>query len=78
MCFGSAPHDRMPVILDDADWPKWLGEASATEDELLALLKPCPDETIKVWPVDNKVGNVRNGGPELIKPLTTSAPSLFE
>jgi putative SOS response-associated peptidase YedK len=19
-------HDRMPVILDEADWPKWLGE----------------------------------------------------
>jgi putative SOS response-associated peptidase YedK len=54
------------------------GEALATEDELLALLKPCPDEAIKIWPVDNKVGNVRNAGPELIKPLTTSTPSLFE
>ena len=26
-------HDRMPVILDVADWPKWLGEAPATEDD---------------------------------------------
>jgi hypothetical protein len=36
----------------DADWPKWLGEEPATEDELLALLKPCADEalkTTKLW-----------------------------
>ena len=55
----------MPVILDEADWPKWLGEEPATEDELLAMLKPCPDEMLKIWPVDKKVGNVRNKGAEL-------------
>jgi putative SOS response-associated peptidase YedK len=32
-------HNRMPVILDEADWPKWLGEEPATEDKLLAQLK---------------------------------------
>ena len=37
-------HDRMPVILAEIDWPKWLGEEPANEQELLALLKPCPDE----------------------------------
>ena len=35
-------HDRMPVILAESDWPKWLGEEPASEDELLALLKSCP------------------------------------
>ena len=67
-------HDRMPVILDEADWPKWLGEEPATEDELYALLKPCPDAALKIWPVDNKVGNVRNKGRELIVPVS---PTLF-
>jgi putative SOS response-associated peptidase YedK len=62
-------HNRMPVILDEADWPKWLGEEPATEQELLALLRPCPDEWLKIWRVDNKVGNVGNTGPELILPL---------
>ncbi|WP_079543720.1 SOS response-associated peptidase family protein [Bradyrhizobium lablabi] len=52
-------NNRMPVILDESDWSKWLGEEPATEQELLALLKPCPDEWLKIWPVDNKVGNVR-------------------
>ena len=63
-------HDRMPVILDEADWPKWLGEAPATEEELLTLLKPCSDEALKIWPVDRAVGNVRNKGPELIAPMS--------
>jgi putative SOS response-associated peptidase YedK len=62
-------HNRMPVILDESDWPKWLGEEPATEQELLALLRPCPDEWLKIWPVDNKVGNVRNTGAELKLPI---------
>jgi Uncharacterized conserved protein len=56
-------HDRMPVIVDEADRPKWLGEATATEDELVALLKPSPDASLKIWPVGKMVGNVRNNGP---------------
>ena len=68
-------HDRMPVVLDEADWPKWLGEEPATLDELYALLKPCPDEALKAWPVDKSVGNVRNKGPQLIKPI---GPALFD
>ena len=35
-------HERMPVILDEADWPKWLDEEPSTEDELMALLNPRP------------------------------------
>jgi putative SOS response-associated peptidase YedK len=62
-------HNRMPVILDQADWPKWLGEEQATEEELLAMLKPCPDEALKIWAVDKMVGNVRNKGPQLAMPL---------
>ncbi len=32
--------DRMPAVLADADWAKWLGEEPATVDELKAMLKP--------------------------------------
>ena len=48
----------------------------ATEEELVALLKPCPDETLKIWPVRTKaVGNVRNNGAGLLTPIS---PSLFD
>jgi putative SOS response-associated peptidase YedK len=59
----------MPVILAQGDWPKWLGEEPAAEDDLLAMLKPCPDEALKIWSVDKKVGNVRNKGAELALPI---------
>ena len=32
-------HDRMPVILEDGDWPVWLGEEVGDH---LALLRPAP------------------------------------
>jgi putative SOS response-associated peptidase YedK len=32
--------DRMPAVIDDADWVKWLGEEPATIEELKAILKP--------------------------------------
>jgi putative SOS response-associated peptidase YedK len=70
-------HDRMPVILDDSNWPRWLGDEPATEAELLALLRPRRDEVLKIWAVDKAVGNVRNKGPQLITPLGDGAPALF-
>jgi putative SOS response-associated peptidase YedK len=32
---------------------------------LLAPLRPCPDEALKVWPVGKAVGNVKNTGRQL-------------
>jgi putative SOS response-associated peptidase YedK len=36
----SAITNRMPAVLDERDWAKWLGEVPATTDELKAMLKP--------------------------------------
>lgn len=62
-------HNRMPVILAPNDWLKWLGEEPATGEELLALLKPAPDEVMKIWRVDKRVGNVSNKGAKLVLPV---------
>ncbi len=32
--------DRMPALIDAADWPRWLGETPASAAELKALLMP--------------------------------------
>lgn len=53
-------HNRMPVILDEPQWPRWLGEEPITIEEAKAMLAPCPDDLLRIWPVDNRVGNVRN------------------
>jgi putative SOS response-associated peptidase YedK len=44
----------------------------ANDEELLALLKPCPDDALKIWPVDKAVGNVRNKGAQLLTPVSSS------
>jgi putative SOS response-associated peptidase YedK len=32
--------DRMPALIADDDWAKWLGEEAATVDALKAMLRP--------------------------------------
>lgn len=62
-------HNRMPVILPEPDWARWLGEEPADVDELKALLKPYPAGELRIWPVDKRVGNVKNNDPSLIEPI---------
>jgi putative SOS response-associated peptidase YedK len=51
------------VIVEQQDWPAWLGEV---EGDYAALLRPAPDGSLRVWPVDRRVGSPRNNGPELL------------
>jgi len=62
-------HNRMPVILAPEDWPKWLGELPADDNELKALLKPYPSTGMHLWPVGKRVGNVRNNDASLAEPI---------
>ncbi len=64
-------HDRMPVILAPDKWAKWLGEEPGVPGELKAMLVPCPDEALRLWPVNRqKIGNVRNKDQEVAMPET--------
>ena len=56
-------HERMPVILEAADWPVWLGEH---DGDALALMRPADDDVLHLWPVSRAVNNVRNNGAELL------------
>jgi putative SOS response-associated peptidase YedK len=62
-------HHRMPVILLPESWDAWLDPDNKDTDQLAALLEPAPEELLALWPVDQAVGNPRNNGPELQKPL---------
>ncbi|TAL01269.1 MAG: SOS response-associated peptidase [Rhodospirillaceae bacterium] len=62
-------HDRMPVILAPEDVSMWLGEVEATEEQLAALMRPCPPEWLTMVPVDPRMSNVRNQGPEFCRPI---------
>jgi putative SOS response-associated peptidase YedK len=68
-----ALHDRMPVILSDRDWAKWLGEEPATLQKLKALLVPFPDGGLRLWQVNRqRIGNVRNKAAEVAAPEKVS------
>ena len=59
-------HDRMPVILEEADRPVWLGEA---DGDYSVLICAAPDGLLRTWPVDRRVGSPRNNGPELLESI---------
>lgn len=61
-------HDRMPVILDPADYARWMSPAATDPAILLELLRPCPDDWLVADPVGTLVNKVANEGPDLLKP----------
>ncbi len=63
-------HDRMPVIVDPANYGTWLGEVAASADELRALLRPAPDDRLVAEPVSTAVNSPRHDSPDCIAPLT--------
>jgi putative SOS response-associated peptidase YedK len=63
-----AVHDRMPVIIEPADFARWLGERQASRDELKALLTPSAEE-LRVWRVDPRMNRVELDEPSILAPL---------
>jgi putative SOS response-associated peptidase YedK len=69
--------DRMPVILDPADYDDWLTGCDRAAPQL--MLQPFPGQLMTAYPVSTKVNSVKNDTPEVIEPLpaeTQSSPRL--
>lgn len=60
-------HERMPVVLDAADWDRWLDTAFSDSEKLVELLVPCDPQSLEAWPVSREVNAPRNQGPGLIE-----------
>jgi putative SOS response-associated peptidase YedK len=73
----AALHDRMPVIVPDDAWDRWLDPAPGDDGELVAMLQPSDAVELRIHPVERLVNDVRRDGPELLVPLAeaASAPS---
>ena len=58
-------HDRMPLVLAESDWDRWLDPGAAAPADLLAAH---PDTApMAMHEVATLVNNVANNGPELIR-----------
>jgi putative SOS response-associated peptidase YedK len=64
----------MPVIIERRDWPLWLGDVGG---DPATLLRAAAEDVLRVWPVDKKVGNVRNDGPDLLEPRALAETPLL-
>ncbi len=62
-------HDRMPVIVEPADYARWLGEEPAEPAELKALLAPCPEDELTMWPVSPRMNKADVDEPSLLEPV---------
>ena len=56
-------HERMPVILERAAWPVWLGEE---EGNPAAVLQPSSAE-LRLWRIGTAVNSVRNDSAALLE-----------
>jgi putative SOS response-associated peptidase YedK len=65
-------HNRMPVILHQRDWQRWLdrefGGSSDESAQLQAMLRPFEADAMFAYATNPAVGSVRNNGPELLNP----------
>ncbi len=64
-------HNRMPVILEPADWRRWLGEVAGDAG---SLLRPAADDLLRSWPVSRRVNGPRHDGADLLEPSTATGP----
>jgi len=60
-------HNRMPVILPESAWERWLDPDEHDVDTLAELLVPADDALLEAYPVSTEVNNARNNGPELAR-----------
>lgn len=78
-------HDRMPVILEAADWERWLDRGSTETGAVAELLAPAALGTLRCHAVSTRVNKATADGPELIEavdpadgigPRASVAPTL--
>lgn len=60
-------HDRMPVVLPERAWSRWLDPAERDLGALSSWLVPTSDDVLEVYPVGREVNDPRNNGPELVR-----------
>ena len=61
-------HNRMPVIIEPADYSTWLA-TDVQQGTLQHLLRAFPDEQMANYPVSTLVNNPRNDLSDCIRPL---------
>lgn len=62
-------HNRMPVILDRADYAQWLNMPPQAPGDLLPLIRSFPSERMSAYPVSTMVNAPGNDHPGCVLPV---------
>lgn len=62
-------HDRMPVLLDAADYDQWLDPGFRDTEKMKALLAPAPDDWLQLTPVSRRVNSPKHDDPDCVEPI---------
>jgi len=68
----AAIHDRMPVILDRADYDLWLDPGMTSVEGASEMLKPCDARLMRCYPVSPRINRVGNDDEEFSAPVETT------
>lgn len=62
-------HNRMPAVLLEGHWARWLDRGFGDSDALRAMLEPIGEGILSEHPVSTLVNSVRHNLPDCIAPL---------
>ena len=66
-------HHRMPAVVAENDWDRWLDPATSVRHTLEEVLVPSPGGLLALHPVDRRVNDARQKGRELTVPVPLEA-----
>lgn len=61
-------HERMPVVIEQKDFPRWLDCRGNEPRDVADLLRPAPAGLFEAVPVSDRVNKVANAGPDVQAP----------
>lgn len=66
---AAAVHDRMPVLVPENAWDRWLAPEPLTDEERRAATAPAREDLLVADRVSPAVSNPANEGEELVRPV---------
>lgn len=67
-------HDRMPVIIGQDDFSRWLDCSGQSPADVAELLRPAPDTLMEAVPISDRVNKVANSDPGILEPVRVEEP----
>lgn len=61
-------HDRMPVMLHQTDFDRWLDPGNTDPQQLQVFYQPYTPDLMQLWPVSTLVNSPQNDSPDCIVP----------